>query len=135
MLEWRQAALVSAAWFSGETTWLRSLLDVPKPKYGGAPNLCEDLYWTGFPSLLKRILLEACQRHLVLSLRFNTCLLLYIMFILLMFLCCNIIIDILCFIVMLFIGETTWLTLQVDIHIDYKSFYTCFHCILLYHII
>ena len=32
---------------------IRIILDVPKPKYCGAPNLCEDLYETGFPSLLK----------------------------------------------------------------------------------
>ena len=23
---------------------LRTILDVPKPRYGGAPNLCEDIY-------------------------------------------------------------------------------------------
>ena len=25
-------------------TDLRTILDVPKPRYGGAPNLCEDIY-------------------------------------------------------------------------------------------
>ena len=36
----------------------RTILDVPKPRYGGAPNLCEDIYQTRFPSLLKRVPLE-----------------------------------------------------------------------------
>ena len=35
----KQAAAGTAA-----AVVFRAILDVPKPKYGGAPNLCEDLY-------------------------------------------------------------------------------------------
>ena len=38
---------------------IRTVLELPKPKYRGAPNLCEDLYETVLPSLLKRVPLEA----------------------------------------------------------------------------
>ena len=39
--------------------YISAVSEAPVPEYGGAPNLCEDLYETGFPSLLKRVPLEA----------------------------------------------------------------------------